>query len=364
MFSSLMAGSVTGMAQPFQGNPSDSVDVQSILRPGEDVDSKIKKNFFVTAEITKDECYAGEALMASFKAYSRLNANSQVLKRPSLTGFSVVEMVDAYSNQPGVEKVKGDFYYVHLIRKVQLFPIQAGSYTLDEAEVESVVQFIDPRDKSGFRLNQPLKNSRSRGHAYVQKRMSFLSPEVSVNVRPLPEDGQPAGFLGAVGRFSVSVESQDNPISQKVPATVRLIITGTGNFPLITDPDVEWPASLKVSPPAVSEDVNPYVFPLSGAKIFEYTVQARDTGRVVIPSVNFSYFNPGSATYHTATSQPLELHVIPGKKQDSKLAGVAEKIKANDIPLHYYYFGIVALGIFGWIVYQVLRVGKKTDSGE
>src|SRR5690606_37413114 len=97
--------------------------------------------------------------------------------------------------------------YVHLIRKVQLFPIQAGAYTLDEAEVESLVQFVDMHDKSGFRLNQPLKGNRSRGHAYVQKRMSFLSPELTVNVKPLPEQNQPPGFQGAVGRFSLTVES-------------------------------------------------------------------------------------------------------------------------------------------------------------
>src|SRR4051812_4023844 len=115
--------------------PTDEVEDQSEIHPGETIDEKLKKNFFLLAEVNKTTCYVGENLMATFKAYSRLNANSRVVKRPSLTGFSVLEMVDAYNNEPSVEKWKGKPYFAHLIRKVQLFPLQAGTYQLDPAEI-------------------------------------------------------------------------------------------------------------------------------------------------------------------------------------------------------------------------------------
>src|ERR1700712_475069 len=91
-----------------QSDPFDianQVDDQSELKGNESVDDKIKKNFFLKADISKTTCYVGEGLMATFKVYSRLNASSRVVKRPSLTGFSVIEMVDAYNNEPDIEKI-------------------------------------------------------------------------------------------------------------------------------------------------------------------------------------------------------------------------------------------------------------------
>ena len=39
-------------------------------------------------------------------------------------------MVDAYNNHPEIERYNGQNYFVHLIRKVQLFPLQAGHLPL------------------------------------------------------------------------------------------------------------------------------------------------------------------------------------------------------------------------------------------
>ncbi len=120
---------------------NNEVENQSELKPGENIDEKNKKQFFLKAEVSKSECYVGEPIMAQFKVYSRLDANSQVTKRPSLTGFSVIEMVDAYSNLPVIEKLNGKYFYVHLIRKVQLIPLQPGTFDLEPAEVESIIYF-------------------------------------------------------------------------------------------------------------------------------------------------------------------------------------------------------------------------------
>src|SRR6185436_4607185 len=91
---------------------------------------------------SKNSCYVGEPLEVVYKLYSRLNANSQVMKRPSLTGFSVMEMVDSYDGKAEINKLNGRSYFTNLVRKVQLFPLQEGTYTLDPAEIESVVHFV------------------------------------------------------------------------------------------------------------------------------------------------------------------------------------------------------------------------------
>ena len=39
------------------------------------------------------------------------------------------------------ENIKGKLFDVHTIRKVQLYPLQAGDFTIDEMEVKNKVEF-------------------------------------------------------------------------------------------------------------------------------------------------------------------------------------------------------------------------------
>jgi hypothetical protein len=63
----------------------DDIDTEeeSVLHPGDNIKDKIEKNLFLRVETSKTTCYVGEPLMVVYKAYSRLNANSQVMKRPT-----------------------------------------------------------------------------------------------------------------------------------------------------------------------------------------------------------------------------------------------------------------------------------------
>ena len=335
-----------------------SVEDASELMPGEDPDEKIRKNFFLRAEISKTDCYVGEPLMAVFKAYSRLDANSQVVKRPSLSGFSVIEMVDAYNNQPDVEKYKGEYYYVHLIRKVQLFPLQAGDFIIEPAEVESVIQLRNADERSN-RLRMRGIFRRGRRDPSLQRQMVFRTPEVAIHVNALPEEKQPDDFDGAVGNFRVALQMDDTAAVQHESSKIRLRITGTGNFPLITDPQVKWPEGLRVSPPAVNEDVNRYQFPLFGEKIFEYSVDNSETGTFTIPAVSFTYFDPTSGSYTTVQSKPL-IYTVKAADSSKKSLPIITDNAPGGVPMHYYYFGIVVAVIIGVIVYMAVK--KKRTS--
>jgi hypothetical protein len=312
------------------------VEDQSEIKKGEDVDEKIKKNFFLKADVTKTTCYVGEPIMATFKAFSRMNANSRVVKRPALTGFSVMEMVDAYNNEAEVEMIKGKAFNSHLIRKVQLFPLQEGQFSLEPAEVESQIFLRNP-DRIKYLLLE--------------------TPPITVNVKALPLQNQPDSFSGAVGNFSVDVQMKDRELYQYDPATVKLIVSGTGNLPLITDPDIVWPQGVQASPPQVTEDINKYEYPLSGTKIFEYHLELNSSGEFTVPPISFSYFDPAPQKYKTAVTKEIKFTVKKGRKK----VDFAEKIihNADDIPVQYYYFGVIGLAILAWIGIQVFRSVRK-----
>lgn len=337
----------------------DGVEDKSEVKPGENIDEKIRQNFFLRSEVSKSTCYTGECIMATFKAYSRIDANSQVLKRPSLSGFSVIEMVDAYNNQPEIEKYNGSYFYVHLIRKVQLFPLQAGDFVIEPAEVESVIRLRSAEEsRSGIRLRDLFR--RNRRNSALQRQMVFRSPELTVHVKPLPEKDQPADFSGAVGNFTVQLVMDDTAVVQHEQASVKLKIRGTGNFPLITDPDIMWPAGVHVSEPTVAEEVNKFEFPLYGEKIFDFSLDNSMVGTFTIPPVSFSYFDPALSAYKTVQSLPVTYTVTADDGGKRSLPETFTQ-KKPETPLHLYYFGIVAAVIIGVIIFILVKSpGKKS----
>ena len=331
-------------------------EIESELHPGEDISEKIRKNFFLKVDASKTNCYVGEPLMVVYKAYSRLNANSQVVKRPSLTGFSVLEMVDSYDGKPEIEKLNGILYYSNIIRKVQLFPLQEGNFVLDPAEIESMIRFV----KTGGAPNRKNNVAPSRP-SVIQYRTILRTDPLTITVKPLPQANQPENYRGAVGNYTLDLQVPREPIRQGDLVKIQLMISGTGNLSLLTAPEIEWPAGVDTADPVVTENFNKYAFPLSGTKVFEYSFAAPDTGDYIIPAVEFPYYDPANKEYKKAVTGPVTLHVLANTSKDDlkKKLEALDKKNNTGIPRHLYWFGLVVLLITGSIIYQAFFVRKK-----
>jgi hypothetical protein len=324
------------MAQPFGPDPygpsaPEMVDREDILRPGENVKDKIRKNLFVKVQVDRNSCYVGEPIVATYKLYSRLNAESRVTKRPSLNGFSVYDMIDPSTDAVSVEKLNGKAFTVHTIRKTQLIPLQAGDINLDPVEVENTVHFVkggarqQPAHHSGNRLQDLLDQLSEQGNfgPEVDENVTLDTKPLTITVKPLPEAGKPADFNGAVGNFSIEASLANRTVAARDEATLHVVVKGKGNLPVITAPTVDWPPAVDAYDPTAKEDVSKTVVPMSGSKSFDYIFTARDSGLYTIPAINFSYFDPASQTYKTANSEPLELQVMPAAKRSRSDAASA-----------------------------------------
>ncbi len=347
--------SSVGTAEPAETVP---IDESSVLLPDENADEKIKQNLFLKANVDKRSCFAGEAVLLTYKMYARLNNSSQILKRPSLPGLSVVEMVDSYDGRPEIEILDGRAYYVNLIRKVQGFPLQPGTIQLDVAEISSRVHFIKKTVKQNSNDINDLLNRVDPGSAYDHP-VILKSQPLSLEVKPLPLTNQPTEFSGAVGQFAFSIETVMKEIHPGDLVKIKLIIKGRGNIPLLIPPSVKWPKGVDTAEPAVKEEFNKYLYPLQGFKSFEYSFTAPDTGTYIIPSTDFYYFNPLTQTYQSSRSDSIKLQVTPGSpKSATAMEGASMQSKEDRIPRQFYWFAVVALLIILSIVYQVWKFRK------
>ncbi len=111
-----------------------------ILKPGENVADKTAKNLFIKLDLSKKTCYVGEPIVATYELFTRLPSETTITDAPSFNGFSVNDL-DISSNST-LEKYNGRKFNVYTIRKVELYPLQAGNITLGSMTASNKVTFV------------------------------------------------------------------------------------------------------------------------------------------------------------------------------------------------------------------------------
>lgn len=316
--------------QPYQRRafPDNGYENQpGILKKGEDVKEKLRRNLFVRVDVDKTTVYEGEQLTATYKLYTRLPTNSSVTKVPAFKGFSARDIELPNPPQATEEIVNGERYKVFTIRKTLLFPLQSGQLELDPAEVDNQVHLVtmasarkkrsgdDPfRDAFGASpFDDPFFDDPFGNPQYEVMPYKIQSPVVKINVKPLPTAGRPASFNGAVGRFSMTAVADKKDLSTDDALTLKVTIAGQGNVNLLNPPPLNIPTAFEKYDPTLSDNIDKNSNPLSGSRIFQYVLMPQEKGEHTLPPVEFSYFDPAANAYKVLQSSAFPLHVIAGK---------------------------------------------------
>jgi hypothetical protein len=144
----------------------------------------------------------------------------------------------------------------------------------------------------------------------VPKNITVSSPGATIKVLPLPAQGKPADFSGAVGNFKISADVSSAKNTAGDPLTLRMHVTGSGNFDRVDSNMLEAGPEWKTyEPKATFSSTDPTGF--RGEKTFEQPLIATQPGTQTIPPLTFNYFDPGTRSYETAHSAPLPVMVSP-----------------------------------------------------
>jgi len=298
-----------------------------ILHRGENIPEKIKKNLFVNVSVNKNTCYVGEPIVASYKLYTRLNSESNIIKSPSFNGFSVSEMELPDNYTLGTEKFNGKEYKVYTLRKVQLYPLQSGTVELEPIEVENRVTFLKEEYANSqkgdmfYDMLRQFANATVPGDAIEEQKITLQSKPLSIVVNPLPELNKPKEFKGAVGDFVITAEVQKNNMTTDEAGSFIISISGSGNMQMINEPSILWPEGIEVFEPKLSENIEKVTVPLKGRKIFNYPFTVSKAGKYLIPSITFSYFDVTTQSYKTASTKPVNVIVKKGHGIRPLIAG-------------------------------------------
>lgn len=269
-------------------------------------------DIFITATANKTNVYEQEAILLTYKIYTRLDLRGfDNVKMPDFKGFHSQEVNLPQTKQFTQEHYKGRNYHTTVYRQFVLFPQQAGNLEIDPARFDaSIAQAV--------RSDDPFDAFFGGGTSYVAVKKTLTTPKITINVKSLPAN-KPASFSGAVGSFSLTSDINTQNLKTNDAVTIKLTLSGTGNMKLIQTPEVAFPNDFEIYDPKVDDKVTLSSAGLSGSKVFEYLAIPRHAGDFTIPAVEFTYFDTNSKSYKTLKTKEYKIHVEKGNGNSEQI---------------------------------------------
>jgi tetratricopeptide (TPR) repeat protein len=179
--------------------------------------------------------------------------------------------------------------------KTTLTPLRQGTLTVGPATMGMGLVVQNRRNRGFF-----------SGFFDETRPVQIQSDPITLTVLPLPTDGRPADFTGAVGQFGFEVSAAPLDVAAGDPVTVKSIVRGDGSLDGVAPPALPGSGTLRVYPPQTSQGGD-------GARerVFEQVVIPMRDGAVTLPPLRWNYFDPAKRRYQTITPPPIALTVRP-----------------------------------------------------
>lgn len=237
--------------------------------------------------LNEGSIYVGQAVPMRLTIYARSDLYTEPLARPVKEGdaFTIAEFTERPTERSGV---RNNRRYREFVWENILTPLKAGTFPL---------QF-----KEAFVIGRSFFNHQN---------IELSSEPREVEVLPLPTEGQPFSFDGAIGNFSIERPTLDaTRLQAGEPLTMRVVVSGEGNFDRMGPPMLEDSVDWRVYPPEDSfrmEDP----FGYRGVKTYEFVLIPKSESVTRTPPLRFSFFEPETAEYVELKPEPLAVEVLP-----------------------------------------------------
>jgi hypothetical protein len=255
---------------------------------------------FMKLVLPKQRVYAGEIVVAQVQIFLRDDVqnfgNFQFTSTPA-DGFVIGK-----SAQSGRYRTQiGNRTYTVIPISMALTVLKAGDLSLGPFTAGLTV--VLPSDQQG---GEPF--FRQFFNSGEQKQVSLATDQIEVQSLPLPTEGRPTDFNGAVGHYTMTVTAGPTNVAVGDPITVRIQISGRGALDSLTLPDQPAWRDFKVYPPTSKVETSGQLG-LEGGKTFEEIVTPQNTDVHELPQFSFSFFDPDDGNYHTLTQSAVQLAV-------------------------------------------------------
>ncbi|MAP81570.1 MAG: BatD protein [Aequorivita sp.] len=275
-----------------------------VPKDGSNADYVASENVHLVAEVSNAQPYLNEAITVTYKLYVShdvsITSQWREIDTPKYADFWS-QNIDNQNNFKVYEgKYKGEDYRYVILRTTVLYPQKTGELDIEPLTLDVPIDVQgNRRDFFGRRIMERVNKTISAG-----KR--------TINVKPLPLEGKPDGFNGAVGNFDFKVSTNKTALNANESLQLDVTVSGKGNLKLFKTPDVKLPNTLEVYEPERIEKVRTSTGGMQGTVTDAYTIVPQFKGSYPINPITFSFFDPKTETYKSITSDEIVIEVENG----------------------------------------------------
>lgn len=266
----------------------------------------IKDRLFLTLKADKSKAYVNEIVPVTIKIYvNRMNVSDIQLPNFNQEGFSKAQFEDPKQYR---ERMGGLLYDV-LEFRTTIFGTRPGEYKLGPATLKCNLA-VKKRVRNVSALDDDFLNNRGGANdpyfedfftRYERYPVELKSEEIGLELLPLPQDGKPEDFSGAVGDYQFIYSAGPKKVKVGDPVTLKMEINGTGNFNTVIIPKLENTEGFRVYEPQIKTEAN--------RKTFRQVLIPESDKVYQTPKAIFTYFDPDKKIYKTITQEPTPLQV-------------------------------------------------------
>jgi len=291
----------------------------TVLERGRPIEAQEAPDYFLKASVDRETVYVNEPVVLTYQQYSRYEPTGRlnlVLDPNVFKGFwheDVPQQQLSYRR----EQVGSVQYYVVDLKQVILFPIASGDITIEPVRLRSVLKKPaerQPRRRSlfdDFFFDDFLERTQGT-------EVEMLANPVTLHVLPLPSEGRPENFSGAVGQYHLTASVNKREVEVGEPITLTVTVQGRGNLKNLPEPALPDLEAFDRYPSPKKESISVKDGTLDGKVTFEYLLVPRTTDANQIGPVQLNYFNTALERYMTEKSDAVALNVLPSARKEEE----------------------------------------------
>ena len=313
---SINAGGKKYTTKPFQvevvkGKNNTATTQEELLK-------QIETQIYIKAIPSSIDARVGEQIILDYKIFTTKQVESySPANEIDYAGFFAEEL-GSYNSELVKEVIDGIQYTTKIIKKVALFPQQAG-----------ILEILPLKMQIG--VASPNQNKRKRRSFFSRPeliRIQVSSELLNINVREFP-DNPPASFSGAVGHYSITAKTNSRQINTNDAFSIQLTVRGDGDLKQVQAPDLMLGDSFEIVDTKVVAE-NALVAQQGrfvGAKVFDYLISPKYAGQFQLRP-KFTYYDVDSLAYTTLGSEPLAINILQGDQSKAVIPKSDEAIAA------------------------------------
>jgi len=278
----------------------------TVLSPSETDSKDIIK---LKLSIEEEKVYIGQMVPVTITLLAHQNLRGSLLSNPIQEGQSFTDY--GFLNDSNVKIVNIDGKNLQVIEwKTYITPLRSGLQELEYKIIMAIETSRPPETTTRDILHKGFGAFMQNIFAQKEQIELYTIPE-KIQVLPLPTNGKPDHFTGAIGQFILgqpSIEASEAPVGE--PIVLKFNLKGIGNLNQTNPPKIEVSEKWKsYTPKSNFQPEEAYGY--AGTQTFEYILIPQSKEITQTPEITFSTFNPELGQYQEHSIAPLPIAIKP-----------------------------------------------------